>query len=238
MRRDYMKRECERCNDNLCARKVGIFSNITNDELIDIISMTGHMEYDKDENIFLEGDKSDTLYIINEGKIKLFKITKSGKEQILHILSEGEFFGELNLIKAGEYHFNAKAVTPVRLCTLTNEDMKNIVLKRPEIGLKVLEVVGERLSKLETMVQTLATNDAEARLASLLIQLSEENGKRTSQGIEIKVPVSREDMSNLTGVARETISRKLKKLEDQGIIKIIGSRKIIILDEDELHDYV
>ncbi len=233
-----MKKECERCTDNLCAKKVGIFSNITNDELVDIISMTGHMEYDKDENIFLEGDKSDTLYIINEGKIKLFKITKSGKEQILHILSEGEFFGELNLIKAGKYHFHARAVTPVRLCTLTNEDMKNIVLKRPEIGLKVLEVVGERLSKLETMVQTLATNDAEARLASLLIQLSEENGKRTSQGIEIRVPMSREDMSNLTGVARETISRKLKKLEDQGIIKVIGSRKIVIIDEEELHDYV
>lgn len=233
-----MKKNCERCKNNLCARKVGIFLNLTNDELIDIILMTGSKSFDKDENIFFEGDKSDTLYIINEGKIKLYKSTKSGKEQILHILSEGEFFGELNLVKAGEYHFNARAITPVKLCTLTNEDMKNIVLTRPEIGLKVLEVLGERLSKLETMVQTLATNDAEVRLASLLIQLSEENGKRTPQGIEIRVPISREDMSNLTGVARETISRKLKKLQEQGIIKVIGNRKIIILDEEELHDYV
>lgn len=233
-----MKKDCERCKNNLCAKKVGIFSNLTDDELIDIILMTGSKKFDKDENIFFEGEKSDTLYIINEGKIKLYKSTKSGKEQILHILAEGEFFGELNLVKAGEYHFNARAITPVRLCTLTNEDMKNIVLKRPEIGLKVLEVVGDRLSRLETMVQTLATNDAEARLASLLIQLTEESGRRTSQGIEIRVTMSREDMSNLTGVARETISRKLKKLEEQGIIKLIGSRKIIILNEDELRDYV
>lgn len=233
-----MKKDCERCKNNLCARKVEIFCNLDNNELTDIIMMTGSKSFDKNENVFLEGDKSDTLYIINEGKIKLYKTTKSGKEQILHILSEGEFFGELNLVKTGEYHFNARAMTPVRLCTLTNEDMKNIVLKRPEIGLKVLEVMGERLSKLETMVQTLATNDAEARLANLLIQLSQENGKRTSQGIEIRVPMTREDMSNLTGVARETISRKLKKLEDQGIIKLIGSRKIIILNEEELHDYV
>lgn len=233
-----MKKDCERCKNNLCAKKVGIFSYLTDDELIDIISMTGSKKFDKDENIFFEGEKSDTLYIINEGKIKLYKSTKSGKEQILHILAEGEFFGELNLVKAGEYHFNARAVTPVRLCTLTNEDMKNIVLKRPEIGLKVLEVVGDRLSRLETMVQTLATNDAETRLASLLIQLTEESGRRTSQGIEIRVTMSREDMSNLTGVARETISRKLKKLEEQGIIKLIGSRKIIILNEEELRDYV
>lgn len=233
-----MKKDCERCKNNLCARKVNIFSTLSNDELVDIIMMTGSKSFDKDENICFEGDKSDTLYIINEGRIKLYKITRNGKEQILHILSEGDFFGELNLVKEGEYHFNARAITPVRLCTLTNEDMKNIVLRRPEIGLKVLEVVGERLSKLETMVQTLATNDAEARLASLLVQLSEENGKRTSQGIEIRLPMNREDMSNLTGVARETISRKLKKLEEQGIIKVIGNRKLIILNEEELREYV
>lgn len=233
-----MKKDCSRCKNNLCARKVGIFSNLTDNELIDIILMTGSKEFDKDENIFLEGDRSDTLYIINEGKIKLYKNTRSGKEQILHILSEGEFFGELNLVKAGEYHFNARAITPVKLCTLTNEDMRNIVLSRPEIGLKVLEVVGDRLSRLEGMVQTLATNDAEARLASLLVQLSEENGKRTSQGIEIRLPITREDMSNMTGVARETISRKLKRLEEQGIIKLVGSRKIIILNEEELQEYV
>ncbi len=233
-----MKKECERCRNNLCARKVNIFSTLTNDELIDIILMTGSKSFDKDESICFEGDISDTLHIINEGRIKLYKTTKSGKEQILHILSDGDFFGELNLVKQGKYHFNARAITPVRLCTLTNEDMKNIILRRPEIGLKILEVVGERLSKLETMVQTLATNDAEARLASLLVQLSEENGKRTSHGIEIRLPMNREDMSNLTGVARETISRKLKKLEEQGIIKIIGNRKLIILNEEELRDYV
>jgi len=89
-----MKSCCERCKTRLCASKVYIFQNLEREELVEIIKMTGHETYNKRDTIFLEGAKANTLYLINEGKIKLFKYTKDGKEQILHILSEGEFFGE------------------------------------------------------------------------------------------------------------------------------------------------
>lgn len=233
-----MKNCCERCKTELCASKVSIFANLSREELIEIIKMTGHREFNKGETVFLEGTEANTLYLVNEGKIKLFKYTKDGKEQILHILSEGDFFGELNLFKEGEYSFNAKAIDKTKLCTLTKDKMRNLILERPEIGLKILEVVGERLSKLETLAQNLATNDVETRLANLLLELKENYGKLTSKGIEIKLPITREDMSNYTGVARETISRKLKKFEEEGIIEIVGIKKIIIIDEDRLINYI
>ncbi len=233
-----MKKNCERCRNKLCASKVSIFSNLNREELIEIISMTGHERYEKGDSIFLEGVKANTLYIIHEGKIKLFKYTRDGKEQILHILSEGDFFGELNLFKESEYPFHAKAVTPTKLCTLTKEKMKNIILERPEIGIKILEVIGERLSKLETLAQNLATNDVEVRIAYLLLELKEEYGIETEKGIEIKLPITREEMSSYTGVARETISRKLKKFEEEGMIKLIGNKKIIIIEEEKLEEYI
>jgi len=229
---------CDRCKNKLCARKVEIFSNLNHNELLEIIKMTGHRNFKKGETIFLEGSEANTLYLVNEGKIKLFKYTKDGKEQILHILTEGDFFGELNLFKKGEYSFNAEAIAPTKLCTLSKDRMKNIIMERPEIGLKILEVVGERLSKLETLAQNLATKDVEARIAHLLMELKANYGISTSKGIEIKLPITREDMSNYTGVARETISRKLKKFEEEGIIEIVGIKKIIILDEDRLIDYI
>ncbi len=229
---------CERCKNRLCASKVPIFANLDREELVEIIKMTGHKSYDKGETIFLEGSRANTLYLINEGKIKIFKYTKEGKEQILHILSEGDFFGELNLFNKGEYSFNAEAIESTKLCTLTKDRMKNLILQRPEIGLKILEVIGDRLSKLETLAQNLATNDVEARIAYLILDLSKKYGHRINNKTEIELPITREDMSNYTGVARETISRKLKKFEEEGLIELVGIKKLIILDEEGLEDYI
>ncbi|RKD31934.1 Crp/Fnr family transcriptional regulator [Thermohalobacter berrensis] len=232
-----MKHGCLNCRGETCTRKVSIFSALSDEELREIASMIVRKNYEKGETIFLEGMESNTLYIVNKGRIKLFKYTKDGKEQILHILSEGEFFGELNLLKKGEYSFNAQAVIPTRLCTLSKEKIRKIILEKPEIGLKILEAVARRLSKLETLVKNLATNDVDARVAHLLLDLKDEYGRVTVEGIEINLPLTREDMSNYTGVARETISRKLKKFEDEGIIKLVGNKKILLLDEEELEKY-
>ncbi|MCC5912403.1 MAG: Crp/Fnr family transcriptional regulator [Clostridiaceae bacterium] len=233
-----MKTCCERCKTKLCASKVSIFSNLNNEELLDIIKMTGHRNYLKGETIFLEEVEAKTLYLVNEGRIKIYKFTKDGKEQILHILSEGDFFGELNLLKTGEYSFNAEAITPTKLCTLTKEKMKELILSKPEIGIKILEVVGERLSRVETLAQSLASNDVESRIAYLLLDLKEKYGREVAEGIEINLTLTREEMSNYIGVARETISRKLKKFEEEGVIKLAGIKKIIIVDEEKLEDYI
>lgn len=233
-----MGKQCDRCENRLCASKIAIFENLSKEELIGIIKMTGHRQYKKGELIFLEGSEASTLYLINEGKIKLYKYTKDGKQQILHILSDGEVIGELNLFKQGEYTFNAEAITPLKVCTLTKEKMKKLILDEPTIGLKILEVMGERLINLENLVQNLSTNDAEIRVAYLLLELSDKYGKITPKGIEVPLPITREEMSNYTGVARETISRKLKKLEEEHIIELIGTKKIRIVDKEKLEDYL
>lgn len=233
-----MNSGCDRCKDQLCANKVPIFSTLADSELREIIKMTGHKEFSKGESIFTDGDVASTLYIINQGKIKLTKITRDGNQQILHILSEGDFFGELNLLKDGNYTFDAEAITKTKLCTLSKEHMKNIILKRPEIALKVLEVVGERLSNLEGLAQHLATNDVESRIAYLLQEFKEKHGKPTKDGILIELPLNREEISNYTGVARETISRKLQKMQSDGVIALIGTKKILVIDEDILEEYI
>lgn len=229
---------CNNCRGELCASKVPIFENLNNEELLEIVKNINHKEYDKGDVIFTEGNISNTLYFINEGKIKLYKYTKDGKEQILHVLSEGDFFGELELIKPSKYRFNAKAIVDSKICTLTKDEMKSIMLRNSEIGIKVLETVGERLSKVENLVQNLATNDVDSRMAYLLMDLMEKYGETIENNISIKLPLSREDMANYIGVTRETISRKLKKFEDEKLIKIVGIKNIIILDKEGLQDYI
>lgn len=229
---------CNNCRGELCASKVPIFENLNNEELLEIVKTINHKEYIKGDIIFTEGNVANTLYFINEGKIKLYKYTKDGKEQILHVLSEGDFFGELELIKPSKYGFNSKAIVNSKICTLTKDEMKDIIMKNSEIGIKVLEAVGERLSKVENLVQNLATNDVDSRMAYLLTDLIEEYGESIEKNISIKLPLSREDMASFIGVTRETISRKLKKFEDENLIKIVGTKNIIILDEEGLKNYI
>jgi CRP/FNR family transcriptional regulator len=229
---------CNNCRGELCASKVPIFENLNNEELLKIVKTINHKEYAKGAVVFTEGNVANTLFFINEGKIKLYKYTKDGKEQILHVLSEGDFFGELELIKPSKYRFNSKAIIDTKICTLTKDEMKEIMMKNPEIGIKVLETVGERLSKVESLVQNLATNDVDSRMAYLLTDLMEKYGENIEKNISIELPLSREEMANFIGVTRETISRKLKKFEDEKLIKIVGTKIIIILDEEGLKDYI
>ena len=104
--------------------------------------MTGHKVYKKGNILCSQGKKSDTVFIINEGKVKISKLTKEGKQQIVHIFTSGDFFGELSLFSSDElYNFDAYAISNVKICTLTKQDMDRIIMSNPEISLKLLQNV-------------------------------------------------------------------------------------------------
>lgn len=229
---------CGNCSHDLCTRKVSIFSALSEYEMIKIINMTGHKSYKRGEVLCREGEVSDTLYILNEGKVKLSKVTKDGKEQIIHILGSGDFFGELNLFSDNElYNFDAHAISELKICTLTKEDMHTIILNNPEISLKILKEVTRRLAETENLAQNLATNDAEVRIAYMILEFGEKYGVYSNEGLKIKLPINREEMANYCGITRETISRKLTKFEELEIIKLEGTRVIVIKDEKALREY-
>jgi len=236
----YMKEySCGNCSHNLCAKKVPIFSFLSEKELIEIVNMTGHKLYKKGDMLCIQGEKSDTLFIINEGKVKISKLTKDGKEQIVHIFSNGDFFGELSLFSSEEtYNFNAYAISDVKICTLTKQDINKIIMNNPEISLKLLQVITKRLAQTENLAQNLATNDAEIRIASMLLEFAEKYGTSSSQGLQIKLPINREEMASYAGVTRETVSRKLSIFEELGIISLKGNKVLIIKQLDVLKSYV
>lgn len=230
---------CGNCGDDLCVRKVSIFSFLSDGELENIKALTGHMEFKNGEALCHEGEKSETLFIINEGKVKLSKITRDGKEQILHILTGGDFFGELSLFSDDNtYNFSAFAISKVKMCTLNKEKMANIIMKNPAISLKILNEVTKKLAQTENLAQTLATNDAEIRIAYMLLEFSQRYGIEKDGKIEIQLPINREEMASYTGLTRETISRKLSKLEELGTIELKGNKIIIIKNKQNLEDYI
>ncbi|OAB39822.1 Crp/Fnr family transcriptional regulator [Paenibacillus glacialis] len=222
-----------------CARKVPIFTSLSDEDLAKVSAMIKHRKYSKGEALIVEEQPSDTLYIIQQGHVKLLKITPQGKEQILRILSTGDFFGELNIFNSDELsNFSAYALTDTDICMLTKGAMERIIDENSDISLKLLKTITKRLAHTENLAQSLATKDPEIRIAYMILELGHKYGKLNKGQIQVKLPLSREEMANYVGVTRETISRKFSKFEQLGIIKINGTREITIPNMQKLNEYI
>lgn len=218
------------CNHKYCAKKVSLFTSLSDKDLNKVVNLVTKISFEKGDIIFSEGEIFDKLFIINNGSIKVYKYTKDGKEQILYILKEGEFLGDLNLLKKDVFKFNAAALESTNMCIIHKDDFDILIKTNPEISIKVLEYAHDRIASLENLVQTLTTKDVEMRLASLLLNLSKTFGFKTDKGIEITLTLTREDMANFIGVTRETISRKLSYFQSQNIVELFENRIILIKD--------
>ncbi|EHK2401138.1 Crp/Fnr family transcriptional regulator [Clostridium perfringens] len=225
---------CESCKE-LCAKNISIFSTLSNEELLKIVDMTEHKSFKENDVLCREGEKSDKLFLIREGRVKICKITKEGKEQIVYVLSKGDFFGENNIFTSNNIsNFSAYAIIDVKLCILKKENLEKILIKNPEISLKIIQEMADRINSAENLAQTLATRDVEARLATVLIEFMNKYGQKKEEEIYINLPLNREQIANYCGITRETVSRRLSKFDKLGIIKLQGNKGLIIKDKEAL----
>ncbi len=230
------------CNHNInqpCPKKVPIFGSLSDDEILKITKMTKHQNFKKGEMLIHEGDKSDTLFIINKGQVKVSKFTLNGKEQILYIMTSGDFFGELHLFNSDEANnFSAYAIEDTMICMLMKEDIDRIMEANPQIALKLLKAVTKRLAHTENLAQNLATKDPEIRIVQMILEFAEKFGIKKHEGLFIPLPITREEISSYVGVTRETISRKFAKFEDLGLISLIGNKQLLVKNESGLREYL
>lgn len=218
-----------------CPKRVPIFHSLSELEIQKITAVVHHKLYKKGEVIIEEGEKSTSLSIIHSGKIKLSKLTIHGKEQIVHLLTAGDFFGEQNLFHEDTFmNLSAYALEDTKICLLKKQDFDQIMANNPDISLKLLKTITKRLSHTEDLARTLATKDPEVRIADMLLEFCEIFGTEKQNTILINLPITREEISSYVGLTRETISRKLAKFVDKGILTLIGNKQILITDKGKL----
>lgn len=222
-----------------CPKRVPIFGTLSDDEILKIAKMTKHTQFKKGQLLLHEGEKSDRLFIINKGRVKVSKFTIDGKEQILYILTSGEFFGELHLFNSDEVNnFSVYAIADTEICLLTKADIDRIMEANPEISLKLLKALTKRLAHTENLAQNLATKDPEVRIAHMILEFCQKFGTKKKDGILIELPITREEIASYVGVTRETISRKFSKFENLGLISLSGNKQLIVNDQLALKEYI
>lgn len=218
------------CKQGLCVQKVPIFSALNYEELVKISDLVTHREYQKGDMLLHEGEKPGCVYIMNEGSVKAFKYTHDGREQILYVFAEGDFFGEQYLMgdKTAAYH--VEALEAVKTCVLSRTDFHRLLTKYPGIAIKIIETLDDRLAHMEQSLQSMGVRSVDARVASLLLYYADIYGSPDKEGILVRLPLSREGIANYLGVARETISRKFGHMENECLIRTINNRTILVLN--------
>lgn len=224
MRQDF----CDEIK-HLCISKVPIFNHLEHEEMMKILNMSTQMTFDKGELIYYEGDPLKYLYIIHQGRVKIYHLFESGKEQLLRILEPGEFMGELALFSNKVLDSYAEALEPTEICAIHKRDIQALLKTYPTISLKILNVFSERLEQTEHLVGQLSTKDVETRAANYLIRLA-----NREQRDDITLPMSKGDLASHLGTTQETISRRLSHFQTQGWIEQQGQRSIKILNKQAL----
>lgn len=220
----------------MCIRKVPLLADLNQEEIEKISEGVVFTDYKKGEYIFRTGDKADKLYIVVSGKMKIYNYLSDGREQILYIYSPGDFVGAFNLLKEDEFKYNAEALEDTTISTLSKNKFNDIILKNPEITLKVLEKAYERIRDAEGLVVRLSAANTDAKVAGLLLELIKDFGSKEGANTILELTINREEMGNYAGISRETMTRKLNHFKELAYIDFIGNKKIVIKDENKLRD--
>jgi CRP/FNR family transcriptional regulator, anaerobic regulatory protein len=229
---------CSTCQNKYCASKVSLFQHLDELGLERITKLIGNRVIRKGETAFREGDSLSSLYIVNRGSIKAYTYTREGREQILYILAEGDFLGELSLLKEDIFEFNVTALEDTTMCVLAQADFRTVLAESPEIRDQIMAHAFDRIKSLEKLVQVLTNKDVDVRIAVLLVNMAEGFGIEGKEGIVISMPLSREDMAAYLGLTRETVSRRLSALQTEGILRLDGNRRVIIRHLNRLKEMI
>ncbi|WP_297376620.1 Crp/Fnr family transcriptional regulator [uncultured Helcococcus sp.] len=215
-------------------KDIPLLSLLSEEEYFSIKNNIFIQEYSKGEVIFRTHDPASKMFVVLAGEIKISKIMSDGKEQILYIYEPGNFVGAHNILSGDMYEYTAYALKKTLVLTISSSDVDKVLKHNQQFLLMVAQQSFERIRKAEELIDRLSVISTDVKLAKLLKNLMSLYGKENEDGVMIEFNITQEELGSLSGISRETVSRKLNQFEEEGIIKIVSRGKILILNEAEL----
>ncbi len=200
-----------------------IFRDLTSRELEDLERLTAMSTCRRGKVFYTPGETGEVLFILKRGRVNLYRINPDGKKLVTSTLGAGTVFGEMSLVAQGMHDTFAEAAEECTLCVMSRSDVEHLLLSKPRVALRFMEMIAARLKDVETRMETVAFKSVPTRIATFLLQLSENtNGKIEG--------VSHQDLADMVGTYRETVTRILNEFRSAGYIEL-GRLNVIILDK-------
>jgi len=214
-------------------RKAPLFSTLPDDDLRMLGSLAVPRRYPKRTAVFREGERADGFFVVAAGKVKVFKLSEDGKEQVLHVLESGQTFAEAVIFEGGVYPAHAETLSDADLLFLPKRPFLELLERHPKVAVRMLASLSRWLKRMTDLVENLSLRDVEARLVFFLSEELKSRGIAPKDGASLELPVSKNVLAARLGTVPETFSRTLKKLQDEGLIAVRG-KQIRILSAERL----
>jgi CRP/FNR family transcriptional regulator len=206
-----------------CLHHVPIFAHLEPEQIRQVQQLIIQRQLSAGQVLFREGDACQSLYIVRSGSLKLVRYGSDGKEYLLDTLFPGDFYGSNQLLGMGEVRETGIAEQEASICTINGEDLRKLLLSRPEIGVKMMLYLNSKLEQYRLQLEMLSTKDVEKRICMYLSERARKTGS-------LSLILSQEDIGNAIHLTKETVNRKLSILQDEGLVEVSGKKKITILD--------
>ena len=208
---------------------VPLFEGLSAKQLEKLASIGVEQDAPRGRIVFSEGEEASGLFVVSAGRVKIFKLAPSGKEQILHVFGPGEPFGEAAVFAGRRFPAHALAVEPSRILFFPRPALLELIRENPDLALAMLGVLSLRLKRFTNMIEDLSLKEVPGRLAAYLLHLH----RRLGRPAELELDMTKTELASLLGTMPETLSRILSKMVRQGLITLDG-RRIRLLEPDEL----
>jgi CRP-like cAMP-binding protein len=210
-------------------RKTPIFASLSEVEMHALCARVNNRNFRRGELLFNEGDRCSGLFLVASGKIRIFKLSPSGREQVLAVEGPGSSFAELPVFDGGNYPASASALEDAEVLFISRRDFQHFCREHPEVALKVIAVVGSRLRLLVGIIEDLSFTTVRHRLIALILRLTQASGTASKEGIRVELTKTHQDLAAELGTVRELVSRNLSRLQAEGFLEVDG-RKITVKD--------
>lgn len=212
-------------NKTQILKRSSIFSGLSDDELATLAELAFEYSFMPDQFVFWDGDAPERFYVITEGSVKVVKHSSLGKEFIIAFFGPGEMFGEVAVFENKSYPASAQAVARTRVLGISREDFLAFLTDRPQVALRIINVLGGRLRDAQGRLRDLAGERVEQRIAAVLVMLSLKLGDT--------LPFTRQEIADMAGTTTETTIRVMGQLRSRGITRSIRG-KVTIIDAEKL----
>lgn len=212
-------------------RQIHLFSGLSETDLQELDQLTKMVTVKKGAIIYLPGDPAHTVYLLKKGRVKTIMTDQRGKEFTAEVLQPGEIFGDMDLSEQSVRTMRAEAREDAVLCALPREDFERYLSRHLDLIVSLYEVIRNRFRKLQSQVEDIAHRDVQARLAHLLLDLAQIEGVPNGRQVRIRMQLTHQEMADLIGCSRETVSTTVGQFRDHGLIGTEARTITILMPE-------
>jgi len=206
-----------------------LFQDLTSNEMKELNRITTMNTVAKGRVFYRPEEPGEVLFIVKEGRVQLYRISPEGKKLVITTLGPHTLFGEMALLGTKMHNTFAEAIDDCLICIMSRTDLERLILSKPQVALRILEITGKRLQEAEESLESMAFKGIPARLASLLLRLSDEQTSDEVTGL------THQDFAESVGTYRETATQVLNHIKSLGLIEI-GRKRITLLDKEALSE--